>query len=343
MALPQARSISEEQVPIVDLAAMHGGSAEERARLVERLGDVCRTVGFFYVINHGLPERELQEPFEMAQRFFALPEEEKLQISLARNDHFRGYLPMKRKGNDPALRGNIHEAFHYYLERDADHPDITQGLPLRGPNQWPQAIPGFRDAMLRYYERIDRLAFAMLPLFETALGLPEGKLAGYFTDPMTMVRLLHYPPQLPHESGEHIGVRPHTDNGAFTILSQDDKGGLEILRRDGEWIAVPPIRNSLVINIGEMLKLWSDGEFLSTPHRVVNRSGLERYSIPYFLQPDYDVKIVPLITNSGEVNEPLMHNSLKRGDEITCGEIFENVWNRIWPRLNERPTVVPRT
>jgi len=151
---------------------------------------------------------------------------------------------------------------------------------------------------------------------------------------MSMMRLLHYPPQEPNEPGDHIGVRPHTDNGVFTILSQDETGGLEILGKSGEWIAVPPIPGSFVINVGEMMKLWSDGIFLSTPHRVVNRSGRERYSVPYFLMPDYDVLIEPLVKNTGEVNEPILHNTTLRGERLSCGEILSRVWTRIWPSLD---------
>ncbi len=334
MALPSAKSITTAEVPVVDLAPMHDGSPTQRAQLASDMAEVCRDIGFFYVVNHGLDASAMQAPFDTARRFFDLPSERKQAIAMANSRDYRGYLPMKTLGDDPALKGNIHEAFHFYLERSSL--DSATSKPLRGPNQWPADLPEFRDSLLRYYAQVDTLAYRMLALFEQGLALPEGALRRYFTDPMTMVRLLHYPPQQPSDSGEHIGVRPHTDNGAFTILSQDDTGGLEILGRNGEWIAVPPIPGSFVINLGEMMKLWSDGIFLATPHRVVNRSGLERYSVPYFLMPDYDTRIAPLVKNTGEFNEPILHNTLARGQDISCGEILSRVWNRIWPSLDRQ-------
>ncbi|WP_158213347.1 isopenicillin N synthase family oxygenase [Pigmentiphaga sp. NML080357] len=336
MALPLSKQISTAEVPVVDLAPMHDGTPQEKARLAAHMAEVCRDIGFFYVVNHGLTPSDMQAPFEAARRFFAQPAERKQAIAMANSRDYRGYLPMKTLGDDPSLKGNIHEAFHFYLERDAAHPSVADAKPLRGPNQWPGDLPGFRDALLRYYEQVDALAYRMLGLFEQGLGLPEGGLRRYFNDPMTMIRLLHYPPQQPTDSGEHIGVRPHTDNGAFTILSQDDVGGLEILGRSGDWIAVPPIPGSFVINLGEMMKLWSDGIFLATPHRVVNRSGLERYSVPYFLMPDYDTRIEPLVKNSGEFNEPVLHNTIARGQQLSCGEILGAVWQRIWPSLDRQ-------
>ncbi len=115
---------------------------------------------------------------------------------------------------------------------------------------------------------------------------------------MNSLRLLHYPPQKPDEDGVHLGARAHTDTNAFTILAQDNNGGLEIRNRDNEWVAVPPIAGTLVVNVGEVLKVWSDGIFSSTLHRVINRSGRRRYSIPFFMYPSYDALIQPLLQES---------------------------------------------
>ncbi|WP_299452278.1 2-oxoglutarate and iron-dependent oxygenase domain-containing protein [uncultured Pigmentiphaga sp.] len=334
MALPLSKQVAAEEVPVIDLTLIHGGSERDKAKLTDQIVQVCQDIGFFYVVNHGLSPADMNAPFEAARTFFALPSERKQAIAMAKTRHYRGYLPMKTLGDDPSLKGNIHEAFHFYLEREPNHPSVVSGKPLHGPNQWPEDLPGFRETLLRYYAQVDALAYRMLELFEMGLGLPVGRLRRYFNDPMSMMRLLHYPPQEPNEPGDHIGVRPHTDNGVFTILSQDETGGLEILGKSGEWIAVPPIPGSFVINVGEMMKLWSDGIFLSTPHRVVNRSGRERYSVPYFLMPDYDVLIEPLVKNTGEVNEPILHNTTLRGERLSCGEILSRVWTRIWPSLD---------
>ena len=120
-------------------------------------------------------------------------------------------------------------------------------------------------------------------------------LKAYFKKDMNSLRLLHYPPQRPEDDGEHLGARAHTDTNAFTILAQDNNGGLEIRNRDSEWVAVPPIEGTFVVNVGEVLKVWTDGIFSSTLHRVINRSGRERFSIPFFMYPSYDALIQPLL------------------------------------------------
>src|ERR1044072_88884 len=111
---------------------------------------------------------------------------------------------------------------------------------------------------------------------------------------MSSLLLLHYPAQQPDADGKYLGARAHTDTNAFTILAQDNNGGLEVRNRDNEWVAVPPIDGTLVVNVGEVLKVWSDGIFSSTLHRVINRSGRRRYSIPFFMYPSYDALIHPL-------------------------------------------------
>src|SRR5262249_53773075 len=150
-----------------------------------------------------------------------------------------------------------------------------------------------------------------------------GALKASFKKDMNSLRLLHYPPQRPDEEGVHLGARAHTDTNAFTILAQDNNGGLEVRNRDGEFGAVPPIDGPLIVNVGEVLKVWTDGVFSSAVHRVINRSGNERYSIPFFMYPSFDALIQPLISNPDPSNvaPENLHTSFPRDKPFIYGEL----------------------
>jgi isopenicillin N synthase-like dioxygenase len=150
---------------------------------------------------------------------------------------------------------------------------------------------------------------------------------------MNSLRILHYPPQRPEDDGNYLGARAHTDTNAFTILAQDNNGGLEIRNRDNEWVAVPPIAGTFVVNVGEVLKVWTDGIFSSTLHRVINRSGRERYSIPFFMYPSYDALIQPLLKNPDPTNvaPENLHTSMPRDRPFVYGEFKAQSTARIMP------------
>jgi isopenicillin N synthase-like dioxygenase len=229
------------------------------------------------------------------------------------------------------LKGNLYEAFQIHAEFPKDDPDVLAGKPLHTQNPWPSAMPQLRDEMLGYFAELQTLADKMLKLFALGLDMPEDGLDQYFRKPMTQLRLIHYPPQPANDPGENIGLRPHTDSGAFTILAQDRVGGLEVLTRSQEWIQVPPLENSYVINLGEMMKIWTDGIFQATPHRVVNTSGAERYSIPFFMNPDFDARIRPLVKNPQPSEAPAFATTVTASDNQTCGGILVPLYDRIWP------------
>jgi isopenicillin N synthase-like dioxygenase len=212
-----------------------------------------------------------------------------------------------------------------------DDPDVVAGKPLHGPNQWPSALPELRIAMSDYYRTLSGIAHDLLKIFALGLDLPEDSFSRHFKKPMNQFRVMHYPPQEPTDTSGHVGVRPHTDAGAFTLLYQDPVGGLEILSLDGDWILVPPVPESFVVNIGEMMKVWTDGVFAATPHRVINRSGQERYSMPFFANPDYDAVIAPILKNPAAKDHPHFATSVDRSRPTTSGEILHRVWSRIWP------------
>jgi len=328
-------------VAVLDLAQLRHPDLAVRRDLGRRLVDVCRTVGFFYIVNHGVSSVLTDRMFDLARTFFDLPPEQKAALSMANSKHWRGYLPMQQLGNDPGLKGNELESFHVWQEHAADDPDVLAGKPLHGITPWPEAMPGMREEVLAYVAGVTRLARDLVAIAALGLDLPEATFLRFFDKPMALLRLLHYPPQSPSslENGR-FGTRPHTDNGAFTLLAQDDTGGLEIRGESGEWIGVPPIPGSFVVNLGEAMKVWTNGLLLATPHRVINRYGRERYSIPFFLNPSYDAVIAPILQErAGKVElAPTFHSTVDPDRPVTSGEILTRLYRRIWPSANEPVT-----
>jgi isopenicillin N synthase-like dioxygenase len=273
-------------IPIVDLGA---GDVAARFRAA------YRDVGFAYLEGHGIPAELVESAFVASRRFHALPVEEKLRLKV--NRQHRGYMPFAEStivssSIQKATKPNLSESLMVMHEVD---PDVEPGDdPLAGPNQWPD-LPGFREAIVAYEEALRPLARRLVAIFEQALDAPEGSLAESFERPTTFLRLLHYPPQDPAGLEDEFGSNPHTDYGFVTILAQDASGGLQVRAPDGgTWLDVPPRTGAFVLNIGDIGERWSNGILRSTPHRVVNRTGRDRYSIPYFFDPAAPSVVRPL-------------------------------------------------
>jgi len=167
--------------------------------------------------------------------------------------------------------------------------------PLIDVNQWPSEE--FQKGMLEYQEKLLRVMQILLKSFAMGLGLPQDYFEPLTTRPMLTLRLLHYPPiEMENDDSTMMGAGAHTDYGLCTVLHQDDVGGLEVLRKDGHWMSVPPIPNSFVINIGDMMSRWTNGAYASTLHRVIlHSSSGDRYSMPFFFNPNVGTPIESLV------------------------------------------------
>jgi isopenicillin N synthase-like dioxygenase len=331
--LPTARKLAFTDVPVIDLAPVWSGDAKARERVANEVAEACGRVGFFYVKNHGLSDGDIAAIFQTSADFHNLPHDAKMEVSVTKNNHSQGYLHGMTKGNEKSIAENTQEAFQIKRPLAADDPDLLAGKPLHGKIPWPSAMPDLQPRMMAYYDKVNVLGYELLVLFELALGLKQGELKQYFKKDMNSLRLLHYPPQKPDEDGVHLGARAHTDTNAFTILAQDNNGGLEVRNLENEWVAVPPIDGTLVVNVGEVLKVWSDGVFSSTLHRVINRSGRRRYSIPFFMYPSYDALIHPLLKNPDPANvaPENLHTSMPRDTPFVYGEFKSRHTAKIMP------------
>ena len=331
--LPTARKLAFTDVPVVDLAPVWSRGEAGRRKVAGEIAEACGRVGFFYVKNHGISSLDVCDIFRTSADFHNLPLDAKMEVSVTSNNHSQGYLHGMTKGNDKSISENLQEAFQIKRPLADDDPELLAGKPLHGKIPWPSAMPDLKPRMMAYYDKVNALSYELLALFEMALDMPAEKLKQYFRKDMNSLRLLHYPPQKPDEDGEHLGARAHTDTNAFTVMAQDANGGLEIRNRENEWVAVPPIAGTLVVNVGEVLKVWSDGVFSSTLHRVINRSGRRRYSIPFFMYPSYDALIHPLLKNPDPSNiaPENLHTSMPRDKPFVYGEFKSRHTAKIMP------------
>jgi isopenicillin N synthase-like dioxygenase len=338
--LPTARKLAFTDIPEIDLAPAWSGDAAARRALAEEIAEVCGRVGFMYIKNHGMDGADITGIFKTAEDFHNLPLDAKMEVSLTKNNHAQGYLHGMTKGTEKSIAENLQEAFQIRRPLADDDPDLLAGKPIHGKIPWPSAMPDLKPRMMAYYDKVNGLGYELLKLFELGLDLPDGALKQYFTKDMNSLRLLHYPPQQPEDDGKFLGARAHTDTNAFTILAQDSNGGLEIRNRDGEWVAVPPIENTFVVNVGEVLKVWTDGILSSTLHRVINRSGRERYSIPFFMYPSYDALIQPILQNPDPTNvaDENLHTSMPRHTPFIYGEFKSRSTARTMPGKVTVPT-----
>jgi isopenicillin N synthase-like dioxygenase len=312
-----AKKVPFASVPVIDLGPLAGTDPAAKRRTAQAIGRACEDVGFLYIANHGVPQALIDRTFAEAHRFFALPLAEKMKIPLKASANYRGYFPLKEEKTDVTAMGDLKEGFDLMRELGPDDPDVRAGKPLHGPNQWPAeaVLPGFRAAILDYYAAMEALAKRLMRGMALSLDLDENWFADKLKKPLAYLRLLHYPPQPGTIDEREIGCGAHSDYGCLTILAQDQVGGLQLRNSAGEWIEAPPIPGTFVINLGDQMARWTNERFQATPHRVINRSGRERYSIPFFFDPDYDAVIECLPSCQGPDNPP-KHKPITGGEHL---------------------------
>ncbi|MGB3331319.1 MAG: 2-oxoglutarate and iron-dependent oxygenase domain-containing protein [Mycobacterium sp.] len=304
-------------LPVVNFALL--GSSGERIRLRE----VTHTTGFFYLVGHGVPAELVAELHTMAREFFALPDQDKLAIELARSPHFRGY---SRVGGE-LTNGEVDWREQIDFGPEADVTDGAAGPQwLRGPNQWPPAIPAMPDLVGRYQQEMNGVARELLQRWAQSLGSPAEIFDSAFgTEPASLMKLIHYPRRAAHSSGNQ-GVGAHKDPGVMTLLHlPNDSTGLQVQSLDGEWLDAPPLNGAFIVNIGELLEVSSQGYLRATPHRVLTpASAPARISIPYFFGPALD-GVVPTLALPPDLAanaRPISHDTGNRLHS-TYGE---NMW-----------------
>jgi isopenicillin N synthase-like dioxygenase len=281
-------------IPVIDVSRLNSGDVRGWRQIAAEIGVACRGIGFFYITNHGVSEKLIKDAFQKSAELFALHAGQKDAMSMLRSRHNRGYVGFSAEALDPSKPPDLKEAFNIGLDLDANDPEVLANKPFRGVNVWPELL-GFRETMLAYFDAVWRADRNLHRAFAIDLQLPPNFFEDKLDRPMATLRVLHYPPMPNTIAQGQLGAGEHTDYGNVTLLATNGAGGLEVRTRAGDWLAAPVIPGAFVCNIGDCLMRWTNGVYVSTPHRVVNRKGLERYSIAFFLDPnpEADVSCLP--------------------------------------------------
>jgi len=270
-------------LPIVDVSGLTSPNLAERKAVAQALGRAAGEVGFLYVTGHGLPGPLIEGLKAAARDYFSQPLAVKMGDYIARSQNHSGYVP---EGEEQFVGGTYDKKEAYDIGFDYQGPARV----LLGRNLWPNRA-GFRQAVEPYYRAAFDLGRRLFAGFALALGLDEDALTALATTPPSQLRLIHYPYD-PAAQDDRPGIGAHTDYECFTILLPTAPG-LEVMNGAGRWIDVPVVDGALVINIGDMMEVLSNGRFVATSHRV-RKVGTERYSFPLFCALDYDVTIAPI-------------------------------------------------
>lgn len=295
--------------------------ATDEAVLAAQFRHAATSLGFFTIIDHGVPRAMVEDSFAWAEKLFALSAEQKAMIPLKAN---RGWQGLGTQQLDAGAKPDQKESYYCGPDYAADHPYVRAGFHGYGTNAWPtQALPGFREHMLAYTAAMRALSERLMRLMALSLGLPASYFDDSMAEPMLTLRLCFYPPHLDGASGDTFGAGAHTDWGAVTVLAQDSLGGLEVRGPDGGWMPVTPVADSFVINLGDMIPRWTNGLYRSNLHRVINANSVRqnRYSIPFFYSPDYMAQIAPVPGSLAPGAEPVMA-------PCTAGEHYQDMYRR---------------
>ena len=297
---------SFDTVATIDLAPLADASEAGRREVADALRSALERVGFFILVNHGVNRALIQRTFGEAERFHDQPMEAKHAVLM--NEHNNGYMAMNRYNVrtsrvSEAAKPDRNEAFFIKRERLPDDPMALAGRRFAGPNEWPENLPGFRENLLEYTEAVDRMARGLMPSLAMSLDLPPDTFDVAFAESQFSFRLSHYPPVTAQEAGQY-GIAPHTDANFMTFLAQSEVPGLQIRVGEENWLDIPYVPDSFVVNSGDMLHRWTNGHYKSTPHRALPPIGRARYAIPYFFGPHLNTVIECLKTCQGPGNPP---------------------------------------
>ncbi len=287
--------------PVIDLGPDLAGEPGALDRTARELRFALTEIGFYFIVNHGVSAGQIREVFAQVKRFHDQPLERKLALKL--DKHNTGYMPIR--GNtlrtstvQSGTKANLNEAFFVKRELPPDHPDVIADRRFRGLNRWPSGLPGFREVVIDYCNTMERLVQKMVRLYARALDLPAEYFDAPFKEPQFSLRMTHYPPQDGPVTDE-FGLAPHTDTSFLTLLAPNAVPGLSIRTQSGKWIEAPAVPDAYVVNGGQMLQRWTNDAFLATPHRAINRTGGERYAIPFFCDSNIDWPVVAVPTTVG--------------------------------------------
>jgi len=291
---------STEEIPRLDMSSYLHDEPGGREHVAAQLKEITETVGFFYLSGHGIAQSLIDRVFAESRRFHGLPAEIKDRLPwIDRDSHKTGYLGAGKERTERTNVNIIDHAKNLYSRFTI----IREPDPRVETNVWPENLPGFKEVVLEYQAAVEALGKKFLPLWATALRLPLDFFDPMFEIPHVTLSLLHYPPQK-RIGDRQYGIAPHTDNSMMTFLAQANMPGLAVRMPSGHWRLVEIIPGTLLVNTGNVLVRWTNDQFLSTKHRVINTNTVDRYSIPVFFGPHLDAMIEVLPTCLSASNPP---------------------------------------
>lgn len=301
-----------ENIPVLDVGALSHPNGLGLNALVDAFGKAYGEVGFAYIVNHGIDPDLRRAVFAASKAFHDLPLASKMDVELDANH--RGYIAINTSTDVNSSLADVSKpnqsASFMAMREDAVADPLVY---LSGPNQWPE-LDGFRATCDAYVAALIKLASGLMRVACRSVGANPDVTMTSFDPPTTWLRLLHYPPSAPRAPDDLYGSAPHCDFGCLTILAQDDVGGLEVQTPAGNWVAAPYMEDAFVVNVGDMLHRMSNGKLRSTPHRVINRSGRERLSVPFFYDPHVSADLRPLEGTGAPVFAPVNFGDFLRGE-----------------------------
>jgi isopenicillin N synthase-like dioxygenase len=310
MPYAQAKRVDTETIPVVDITGLRDGT--DANRVATALHDASQGLGFIYITGHGIPNTVIEAARAAAFQFFRSPESEKQTVSVSAKH--RGFLGQGGAKMRNDAKPDLKESFIWGYE-DADG-RAPEDHALRGANQWPVYPPTMQRDAMAYFQHAHEVAHHLMRGFALGLGLDEGFFLASSDQPLSRASFVYYPAQ-PEDMGvDQFGVGPHTDFGVMTVLCQDSVGGLQVENIDGEWIQAPPLEDTLIVNVADLLSRWTSGAYKSTPHRVVNSSGRERLSLVLAFDPNPETMI--------DAREVFGQDAVVEDEPITCGDYL--IW-----------------
>ncbi|EGG18616.1 oxidoreductase [Cavenderia fasciculata] len=332
-------SESTYKLPIIDLKSFKSG--EDREKVAKEINDACKRHGFFYIAGHGIEEELIDRLDSVSRQFFALDEQEKLKIRMELGGSaWRGYFPLG--GELTSNRPDWKEGLYFGTELQDTHPLVVSKTPVHGRNLFPDEsmVPTMSQIVLEYIEKVTQLGHVVMEAIALSLGVPSDYFYSLYTqDPLILFRIFNYRSQvIPDGMDVRWGVGEHTDYGLLTILYQDDIGGLQVKVGGEGWIKAPPIKNTFVCNIGDMLDRMTGGLYKSTPHRVaLNTSGRHRLSFPLFFDPNFFTQVQPIdgISIGQDDSHQRWDKSNVHEFQGTYGDYLINKVSQVFPQLKQ--------
>jgi isopenicillin N synthase-like dioxygenase len=306
-----------QSIPVIDISSLRSNNQDAFLKTANEIDYACREIGFFYITGHGISTEQMTSIFELSKRFFAQTEDTKKKILITNSKNHRGWGTAGDEQLDPDKPQDWKETFDMALDIHPEHPIVKACPRLYGPNQYGE-LPGFEQTMNQHYGLLMSVAKDILKAMAIVLKQPEDFFNKHLVDHISVLRLLHYPPRPESNdtTAESKAAGAHTDYGCITLLSQDDIGGLEVRTAQGEWIGAPPIKDALVVNIGDLMQRWTNDLYLSTAHRVISPpSHTHRYSMPFFVEPKFNTEVNCIESCLKEEEQP-KYKMITSGDWI---------------------------